>query len=103
LRLQLSVTPARWSALACGLAIAAVAACSSHVSAQVRASTTATYYRESGANLSHQAITPSVRVSGVVRDVVSLRLGWDADVVSGASVAVVDAPGGDVDAITSAT
>lgn len=75
----------------------------SSASAQVRASTTATYYRESGANLSHQAITPAVRVSGVVRDVVSLRLGWDADVVSGASVAVVDAPGGDVDAITSAT
>ncbi|MCB9599660.1 MAG: DUF3570 domain-containing protein [Sandaracinus sp.] len=86
-----------------GVAALVVFGFASSGSAQVTASTTATYYRENGGGLNHQAITPSVRVGGVIRDVVSIRLGWDADVVSGASVAVVDAPGGDVDAITSAT
>jgi hypothetical protein len=36
-------------------------------------------------------------------DEVTVRVGWDADVVSGASVAVVDAPGTRPDAITTAT
>lgn len=85
-----------------GLVALVVLAGATEARAQVQASATGTYYHESGGGLSHNAITPSVRVRGTIRDVVTVRLGWDADIVSGASVAVVDAPG-DVDAITSAT
>lgn len=48
-------------------------------------------------------VTPSVRARIDPVDEVSVRLGWDADVVTGASVAVVDAPGPRPDVITTAT
>ncbi len=70
--------------------------------AQVSVSTTNTVYREAGGGLETTSITPSLRIQGTIQDRVTLRAGWEADVVSGASVAVVDAPGA-VDAITSAT
>lgn len=86
------------------VAIAAlVTALSSAASAQVTATATTTYYRESGGGLDQQTINPAVRVRGDIRDRVSIRAGWEADVVSGASVAVVDAPGSEVDAVSSAT
>jgi hypothetical protein len=44
-----------------------------------------------------------VSASGTVRDVLTIRAGWEADVVTGASMAVVDLPTADVDAITGAT
>jgi hypothetical protein len=49
-------------------------------------------------------INPRVAADVAAADMLSIQAGWEADVVSGASVAVVDAPGsGGVDAITSAT
>jgi hypothetical protein len=61
-----------------------------------------TLFYEFGGPLHMLVVTPraAVRVDPV--DEVTVRASWEADVVSGASVAVVDAPGG-VDAITSAT
>ena len=72
-------------------------------SAQVSVGTTTTIYRESGGGLDSTAITPSLNIRGDVKEVFTIIARWEADIVSGASVAVVDAPGGDVDAVTSAT
>lgn len=75
----------------------------STASAQVSIGTTTTIYRESGGGLDSTAITPSLNIRGDVNGVFTALARWEADIVSGASVAVVDAPGGDVDAVTSAT
>ncbi len=66
---------------------------------------TTTVFYESGGNLNMTVINPAVAADVGLGSVVSLQAGWEADVVSGASVAIVDAPGGeaDVDVITSAT
>jgi len=86
------------------IAFAVVLAAPLVAQAQVSVTTTNTVYRESGGGLDSTAVTPSLRIKGTIQDRVTLRAGWEADVVSGASVAVVDAPGGSgVDAITSAT
>ena len=71
--------------------------------AQVSINTTTTAYHERGGGLQTTAITPSLNIQGDIKNIVRIQAGWEADIVSGASVAVVDAPGGDVDAITSAT
>ena len=73
--------------------------------AQSEVSATATVFRESGGPLEMTVINPSVQALADISDPVTLNAGWEADVVTGASVAVVDAPtgAGDVDAITSAT
>ena len=84
------------------LVLVGVLVMSASASAQVVVNTTNTYYREAGGGLSSQSITPSLNIRGTIRDRVTVRAGWEADVVSGASVAVVDAPGASVDAITSA-
>lgn len=65
--------------------------------------TTVTVFREQGGPLEMTVITPSAAVGGTVGEHVSLSAGYEADIVSGASVAVVDAPSGGVDAISSAT
>ena len=70
--------------------------------AETGASTTTTLFAESGGDLNTTVITPSVNASVDIGEPVTVQAGWEADIVSGASVAVVDAPG-DVDAITSAT
>jgi hypothetical protein len=65
---------------------------------------TTTAFYEAGGPLNTTVINPNVAAKAQVVDALSVRAGWEADVVSGASVAVVDAPtGGTVDAITSAT
>ncbi len=79
-----------------------MAAVPNEAQAQVDVSTTTTFYMERGGGLSSTIVAPNLRVQGTVADRVNIRAGYDADIVSGASVAVVDAPG-DVDAITSAT
>ncbi len=73
-------------------------------SAQDRAEldTTVTLFRESGGPLEMTVITPSVDIAAAAGEHVEVRGGWEADIVSGASVAIVDAPG-EVDAVTSAT
>lgn len=61
-----------------------------------------TLFYEFGGPLNMLVITPRADVRVNPHEALTLRAGWEADVVSGASVAVVDAPGS-VDAITSAT
>ncbi len=64
----------------------------------------ATLFHEYGGPLSMTVVTPSARFAIDPVEELSIRGGWEADIVTGASVAVVDAPGGgEVDAITSAT
>ena len=63
----------------------------------------ATLFHEGGGPLNMTVITPSVRGRIDPIDELTIRLGWDADVVTGASVAVVDAPGTRPDVITTAT
>jgi hypothetical protein len=48
-------------------------------------------------------LTPQAHATADFADSVVIDASWEADVVSGASVAVVDAPSGSVDAISSAT
>lgn len=65
---------------------------------------TTTAFHEKGGPLKMTVLNPSAKASVDVVEALSLRAGWQADVVSGASVAVVDAPGGStLDAVTSAT
>lgn len=63
----------------------------------------ATLFHEGGGPLNMTVITPSARVQIDPIEELGLHIGWDADVVSGASVAVVDAPSPEPDVITSAT
>lgn len=63
----------------------------------------ATLFHEGGGPLNMTVITPSVRGRVDVIEELGFNLGWDADVVSGASVAVVDAPSAEPDVISTAT
>jgi Protein of unknown function (DUF3570) len=91
-------TAALWIWLAC-LATPAVALAQSGVDL------TGTAFYESGGPLHMLVLNPAVNARADLGERASVRAGWEADVVTGASVAVVDAPsgGGAVDAITSAT
>jgi hypothetical protein len=62
-----------------------------------------TLFHEGGGPLQMNVVTPSVtgRVDPI--EEVGIRVGWEADVVSGASVAVVDAPSPSPDVISTAT
>jgi hypothetical protein len=60
-------------------------------------------FDESGGPLHMTVVTPEVDADVTVSDGLSVNAAWTADVVSGASVAVVDAPAGSVDAISSAS
>lgn len=72
--------------------------------AQNTVDATGTVFYEKGGPLHMTVINPAVNAKADLVEAVSLHAGWQADVVSGASVAVVDAPGGSrVDAVTSAT
>ncbi len=72
--------------------------------AQSSVDATSTFFYEAGGPLHMTVINPRVSGDVAATDMLSIQAGWEADVVSGASVAVVDAPGAvGVDAITSAT
>ncbi len=63
----------------------------------------ATLFLEGGGPLNMTVVAPAVRASYDPIDDLTIRLGWDADIVTGASVAVVDAPGTQPDVVTTAT
>jgi hypothetical protein len=63
----------------------------------------ATVFHEGGAPLHMTVIVPSAAASVDLGEPATVHVGWTADIVSGASVAVVDAPAANVDAISSAT
>jgi hypothetical protein len=60
-------------------------------------------FHESGGPLHMNVIIPSAAASVDIGEPATVHVGWTADIVSGASVAVVDAPAANVDAISSAT
>ncbi len=62
-----------------------------------------TVYYEPGGTLHMTVVNPAVEVGGAVHERLRLQAGWEADVVTGASVRIVDAPSPDPDVITSAT
>lgn len=103
MQLGLRTTHAR---LAGALALVAcgVLTCSG-ASAQVRGafSTTTTAFYESGGPLDMTVITPAAEASVDVGDSFGVRAGYSADIVSGASVAVVDGPSSAPDVVSSAT
>lgn len=83
--------------------VALVIAVTSGARAQVGVEAASTVFHESGGPVNMTVIVPEVNATVDVADPLTLRAGWSADVVSGASVAVVDAPAEDVDAITTAS
>lgn len=89
------------TSFAIALAASLVAAPARADWAEVDAYTTLFY--EFGGPLEMLIVNPQARVRVDPADEVSLNVAYEADVVSGASVAVVDAPASAVDAITSAT
>lgn len=95
---------ARLAAYALALSVAVLVASASHVSAQSgEVDVAATLYHEGGGPLNMTVITPGVAATVDPIEEMTIRVGWDADIVSGASVAVVDAPSTEVDAISTAT
>jgi hypothetical protein len=72
-------------------------------SAQPQVAAGASVFHEGGGPLNMTVLTPEVAADVPLGDSWVVSADWDADVVSGASVAVVDAPAGDVDAIASAS
>jgi Protein of unknown function (DUF3570) len=72
--------------------------------AQSTIDVTNTVFYEAGGPLHMTVVNPRVAADVAASELLSLQAGWEADVVTGASVAVVDAPGnGAVDAVTGAT
>lgn len=71
--------------------------------AQLTLGSTTTIFRESGGPLEMTVITPSASASVNIDDRVKINADWEADVVSGASVSIVDAPTAGVDVISTAT
>lgn len=61
------------------------------------------FYEFSDGPLNMLVVTPRANLRVDPVDALSIRASWEADIVSGASVAVVDAPSAEVDVITSAT
>ena len=85
------------AAASMGLGRAAIAAAQSHVEAGT------SFFRESGGPLKMTVVTPEVNADVALSEGIAVNAGWNADIVSGASVAVVDASAARVDAISSAS
>src|SRR5687768_14279286 len=96
--MQLTPGPAASSRLASfgwhclPLVVACLFVCHAH--AQNSFDATTTFFYEKGGPLNMTVINPSVKANAEIVDALAVHAGWQADVVSGASVAVVDAPGG---------
>lgn len=89
--------------LAAALAVLLVLGALPRALAQGSVSAGASLFREQGGPLHMDVIMPTVNAAVDVAEPLQLRVGWMADIVSGASVAVVDAPAERVDTITTAT
>ena len=61
------------------------------------------FFHEGGGPLNMTVVTPEVDADVALSEGLAVQAGYTADVVSGASVAVVDAPASKVDAISSAS
>jgi hypothetical protein len=103
--MQLTVRVAWLAPLLRGLAAlaAAAGALTASAAAQVQTTLGGSVFHESGGPLSMTVLMPEVSAEAQMTSGFAVDLGWSADVVSGASVAVVDAPPADVDAISAAS
>jgi len=72
-----------------------------HAEQKIRGTTS--FVREGGNPVHMTVVSPQVQAATDVGDWLALDLGWTADIVSGASVSVVDAPSSEVDVISTAT
>ena len=84
------------------IAVAVLLTATSPARAQHEVTARTSIFHEARGPLSTTAVTPAVSGVAAVGHDLSVRAGWEADVVSAATIAVVDSPA-DVDAITSAT
>jgi len=84
------------------LALFALLTARGQSAAQSSAEATTTVFHEWGGPLHMTVVNPAVQASVDASEALAIQAGWEADVVTGASVAIVDAPGA-VDAVTSAT
>jgi hypothetical protein len=78
-------------------------ALSAPAAAQLQTTFGTSAFREAGGPLSMTVLMPEVSADAQLTPGFAVNAAWTADIVSGASVAVVDAPAADVDAISSAT
>jgi hypothetical protein len=90
--------PFALAAAALGLALARAPAY-----AQLTATAGVSAFHEAGGPLSMNVLVPEVDADVEITPNLAVNAAWTADVVSGASVAVVDLPAESVDAISSAT
>lgn len=88
-------------ALRCALWLLPLWASSAAAQSQVSLGTSA--FREAGGPLDMLVIVPEVDAEVSLADAVAVDASWTADVVSGASVAIVDQPAESVDAISTAS
>lgn len=87
--------------LALGAVLASLVPASVAAQSQVSAGTSA--FREAGGPLDMLVIVPEVSAEVGISEGAAVDAAWSADVVSGASVAVVDLPAEEVDAISAAS
>ncbi len=93
---------AQWGTVAALLVFPALVSTTARSQA-VTAETTTTFFYEPGKDLNMLVVIPSADVDATLGEHLELGADYEVDIVSGASVAVVDAPSGSVDAISSAT
>jgi len=91
------------AAISCALACWLVVPGGGIAHADAKVAAGSSLFHETGGPLRMTVIMPSASADVALAESVSLHAGWAADIVSGASVAVVDAPTPSVDAISSAT
>lgn len=91
---------AAWS---CMLAVGLLASRAAPAQADAKVSAGSSLFHESGGPLRMTVLMPAASADVGLGDSLSLHAGWSADIVSGASVAVVDAPAASVDAISGAS
>lgn len=97
----MQLSAARWTTALAAAALCSLAA--SPAQAQSYIDITGTAYHESGGPLNMTVYTPGASLNIQIVDEFEAWWRYEADIVSGASVAIVDSPGSGVDAVTGAT
>jgi hypothetical protein len=98
--MQLTPARRRWQLLALG---GLLACAPGTLRADGDVDVGSTFFHEWGGPLHMSVLMPGAEASVDLAEPVTLGVSWNADIISGASVAVVDAPASEVDAISAAT
>ena len=101
--MQLAPPQARTGLRTIAAACLQLALASAPAAAQLEASAGASVFNEDGGPMSMTVIIPEVSADAQFTDGFAVNAAWTADIVSGASVAVVDQPAATVDAISTAS